>query len=33
VLAAGGRIGGFTATGGTAVKARMLAAEGITPRR
>jgi methylated-DNA-[protein]-cysteine S-methyltransferase len=32
VLAAGGRIGGFTATGGTAVKARMLAAEGITPR-
>jgi methylated-DNA-[protein]-cysteine S-methyltransferase len=33
VLAAGGRIGGFTATGGTAVKARMLATEGITPRR
>jgi methylated-DNA-[protein]-cysteine S-methyltransferase len=31
VLAAGGRIGGFTAAGGTAVKARMLAAEGITP--
>jgi len=32
VLAAGGRIGGFTATGGTSVKAEMLAAEGITPR-
>jgi methylated-DNA-[protein]-cysteine S-methyltransferase len=32
VLAAGGRIGGFTATGGISVKQRMLAAEGITPR-
>ncbi len=32
VLAAGGRIGGFTATGGIDVKARMLAAEGVTPR-
>jgi methylated-DNA-[protein]-cysteine S-methyltransferase len=32
VLAAGGRIGGFTASGGLAVKERMLAAEGITPR-
>ena len=32
VLAAGGRIGGFTASGGTAVKERMLAAEGVTPR-
>jgi methylated-DNA-[protein]-cysteine S-methyltransferase len=32
VLAAGGRIGGFTATGGVGVKERMLAAEGVTPR-
>ena len=32
VLAAGGRIGGFTATGGVAVKERMLAAEGVMPR-
>jgi methylated-DNA-[protein]-cysteine S-methyltransferase len=32
VLAAGGRIGGFTATGGLSVKERMLAAEGVTPR-
>jgi methylated-DNA-[protein]-cysteine S-methyltransferase len=32
VLAAGGRIGGFTATGGVSVKERMLAAEGVTPR-
>jgi methylated-DNA-[protein]-cysteine S-methyltransferase len=32
VLAAGGRIGGFTATGGLSVKAQMLAAEGVTPR-
>jgi len=32
VLAAGGRIGGFTATGGVTVKERMLAAEGVTPR-
>jgi methylated-DNA-[protein]-cysteine S-methyltransferase len=32
VLAAGGRIGGFTAEGGVSVKARMLAAEGVTPR-
>jgi methylated-DNA-[protein]-cysteine S-methyltransferase len=32
VLAAGGRIGGFTATGGTAIKTEMLALEGITPR-
>ena len=32
VLAAGGRIGGFTATGGTTIKAQMLAAEGVRPR-
>ena len=32
VLAAGGRLGGFTATGGVSVKAKMLAAEGVTPR-
>jgi methylated-DNA-[protein]-cysteine S-methyltransferase len=32
VLAAGGRIGGFTARGGTSIKAEMLAAEGVTPR-
>lgn len=32
VLAAGGRIGGFTAQGGTTVKAAMLAAEGVRPR-
>jgi len=32
VLAAGGRIGGFTARGGVSVKAKMLAAEGVTPR-
>jgi methylated-DNA-[protein]-cysteine S-methyltransferase len=32
VLAAGGRIGGFTAEGGTTVKARMLAVEGVTAR-
>ena len=32
VLAAGGRIGGFTAQGGVSVKAKMLAAEGVTPR-
>jgi methylated-DNA-[protein]-cysteine S-methyltransferase len=32
VLAAGGRIGGFTADGGVSVKARMLAAEGVRPR-
>jgi methylated-DNA-[protein]-cysteine S-methyltransferase len=31
VLAAGGRIGGFTAPGGVSVKAKMLAAEGVTP--
>lgn len=30
VLAAGGRIGGFTAQGGVTVKAKMLAAEGVT---
>jgi methylated-DNA-[protein]-cysteine S-methyltransferase len=29
VLAAGGRVGGFSATGGTALKLRMLAAEGV----
>jgi methylated-DNA-[protein]-cysteine S-methyltransferase len=32
VLAAGGRIGGFTAQGGVSTKAKMLAAEGVTPR-
>ncbi|HEY3672281.1 MAG TPA: methylated-DNA--[protein]-cysteine S-methyltransferase [Acidimicrobiia bacterium] len=32
VLAAGGRIGGFTAAGGASVKAKMLAAEGVMPR-
>jgi methylated-DNA-[protein]-cysteine S-methyltransferase len=32
VLAAGGRIGGFTAEGGITVKTKMLAAEGVTPR-
>jgi len=32
VLAAGGRIGGFTAQGGVTVKEKMLAAEGVTPR-
>jgi methylated-DNA-[protein]-cysteine S-methyltransferase len=32
VLAAGGRIGGFTARGGTSIKAAMLAAEGVTAR-
>jgi methylated-DNA-[protein]-cysteine S-methyltransferase len=32
VLAAGGRIGGFTAQGGTTVKAKMLAVEGVTAR-
>lgn len=32
VLAAGGRIGGFTAQGGVSVKAKMLAVEGVTPR-
>jgi len=32
VLAAGGRIGGFTATGGLSVKQQMLAAEGVSPR-
>lgn len=32
VLAAGGRIGGFTAPGGLSVKAKMLAAEGVRPR-
>ena len=32
VLAAGGRIGGFTAQGGVTTKAKMLAAEGVTPR-
>jgi methylated-DNA-[protein]-cysteine S-methyltransferase len=32
VLAAGGRIGGFTAQGGVSMKAKMLAAEGVTPR-
>lgn len=32
VLAADGRIGGFTATGGLSVKERMLATEGVTPR-
>jgi methylated-DNA-[protein]-cysteine S-methyltransferase len=31
VLAAGGRIGGFTAAGGVSVKAKMLTAEGVTP--
>lgn len=32
VLAAGGRIGGFTASGGTSTKAKMLAAEGVAAR-
>jgi methylated-DNA-[protein]-cysteine S-methyltransferase len=32
VLASGGHIGGFTASGGVSVKAKMLAAEGVTPR-
>jgi methylated-DNA-[protein]-cysteine S-methyltransferase len=32
VLAAGGRIGGFSATGGTSIKAEMLAVEGVRPR-
>ncbi len=32
VLAAGGRIGGFTAPGGVSVKEQMLAAEGVAPR-
>lgn len=32
VLAAGGRIGGFTAQGGVSVKAKMLAAEGVELR-
>jgi methylated-DNA-[protein]-cysteine S-methyltransferase len=32
VLAAGGRIGGFTAEGGTTVKAKLLAVEGVTVR-
>ncbi len=32
VLAAGGRIGGFTAPDGVSVKAKMLAAEGVTPK-
>ncbi len=32
VLAAGGRLGGFTAQGGVSVKATMLAAEGVMPR-
>jgi methylated-DNA-[protein]-cysteine S-methyltransferase len=32
VVAAGGRLGGFTATGGVSVKAKLLAAEGVTPR-
>ena len=32
VLAAGGRIGGFTAQGGVSVKEKMLAAEGVSPR-
>ena len=32
VLAAGGRIGGFSAEGGVSTKAKMLAAEGVTPR-
>lgn len=32
VLAAGGRIGGFTARGGVSTKAKMLAVEGVTPR-
>jgi O6-methylguanine-DNA--protein-cysteine methyltransferase len=31
VLAAGGRIGGFTAQGGVSVKEKMLAAEGVFP--
>ena len=31
VLAAGGRTGGFSATGGTATKLRMLAIEGVQP--
>ena len=29
VLAAGGRVGGFSAPGGSAAKARMLALEGV----
>ncbi len=32
VLAAGGRIGGFSAEGGVSTKAKMLAAEGVTAR-
>jgi methylated-DNA-[protein]-cysteine S-methyltransferase len=32
VLAAGGRLGGFTAQGGVATKTKLLAAEGVTPR-
>ena len=32
VLAAGGRIGGFSAPGGSATKARMLALEGVDLR-
>jgi methylated-DNA-[protein]-cysteine S-methyltransferase len=32
VLAAGGRIGGFTASGGVSVKVKMLAAEGVALR-
>jgi methylated-DNA-[protein]-cysteine S-methyltransferase len=31
VLATGGRIGGFSAPGGSAAKARMLALEGVMP--
>jgi methylated-DNA-[protein]-cysteine S-methyltransferase len=31
VVAAGGRLGGFSAHGGTATKARLLAIEGLTP--
>ena len=33
VLAAGGKTGGFTATGGVTTKLRMLALEGVTPKR
>jgi methylated-DNA-[protein]-cysteine S-methyltransferase len=32
VLAAGGHVGGFTATGGVSIKVKMLAAEGVSPR-
>jgi methylated-DNA-[protein]-cysteine S-methyltransferase len=32
VLAAGGHVGGFTATGGISIKVKMLAAEGVSPQ-